>query len=98
MYKPCSEIKGADQLRSDCEADLHLSFCICKMLVFSGWGCKPAFGESLPALCAGTTSDLPCESLGCKPAFGESLPAICAGTTSDLPCESLGCKPAFGES
>ena len=35
MYYPCSENKGANQLRSDCEADLSLCFRICKMLVFS---------------------------------------------------------------
>ena len=34
MY-PCSENKGADQLRGYCEADLRLCFRICKMLVFS---------------------------------------------------------------
>ena len=27
---PCSENKGADQLRGNCEADLCLCFCICK--------------------------------------------------------------------
>ena len=35
LYYPCSENKGADQLRGYCEADLRLCFCICKMLVFS---------------------------------------------------------------
>ena len=34
MY-PCSENKGADQLRGYCEADLRLCFRICKMFVFS---------------------------------------------------------------
>ena len=31
MYYPCSENKGADQLRSFCEADLHLCFRIGKI-------------------------------------------------------------------
>ena len=35
LYYPCSEKKGADQLRSYCEADLRLCFRICKTLVFS---------------------------------------------------------------
>ena len=35
LYYPCSENKGADQLRSYCEADLRLCFRMCKMLVFS---------------------------------------------------------------
>ena len=35
MYYPCSENKGADQLRSYCEADLRLCFRLCKLLVFS---------------------------------------------------------------
>ena len=32
---PCSENKGADQLRGNREADLRLRFRICKMFVFS---------------------------------------------------------------
>ena len=35
LYCPCSKNKGTDQLRSYCEADLHLCFRICKMLDFS---------------------------------------------------------------
>ena len=35
VYYPCSENKGADQLRGYREADLRLCFRICKMLVFS---------------------------------------------------------------
>ena len=35
LYYPCSENKGADQLRGYREADLRLRFRICKMLVFS---------------------------------------------------------------
>ena len=35
LYYLCSENKGADQLRSYREADLHLCLRICKMLVFS---------------------------------------------------------------
>ena len=34
MYYPCSENKGADQLRSYCEADLRLCFRLCRSLVF----------------------------------------------------------------
>ena len=34
-YYPCSENKGADQLRGDREADLRLCFCICRFFVFS---------------------------------------------------------------
>ena len=30
----CSENKGADQLRSYCEADLRLCFRLCMLLVF----------------------------------------------------------------
>ena len=35
LYYPCSENKGADQLRGYREADLGLCFRICKMLVFA---------------------------------------------------------------
>ena len=35
LFYPCSENKGPDQLPSYCEIDLHLSFGICKLLVFS---------------------------------------------------------------
>ena len=38
MYYPCSENKGADQLRGYREADLRLCFRICKKLVFSRRG------------------------------------------------------------
>ena len=38
MYYPCSENKGADQLRSYCEADLRLCFRIGKNPVFSWRG------------------------------------------------------------
>ena len=34
LYHPCSENKGADQLRSYCEADLRLCLCLCRLLVF----------------------------------------------------------------
>ena len=37
LYYPCSENKGADQLRGYREADLHLCFRICKLLFF--WCC-----------------------------------------------------------
>ena len=33
MYYPCSENKGADQLRSYCEADLRLCFRLCRFVV-----------------------------------------------------------------
>ena len=35
---PCSENKGADQLRGYREADLRLCFCICKKPIFSQRG------------------------------------------------------------
>ena len=38
MYYPCSENKGADQLRGYREADLRLCFRICKKPVFSKRG------------------------------------------------------------
>ena len=38
LYYPCSENKGADQLRGYREADLRLCFRICKKLVFSRCG------------------------------------------------------------
>ena len=34
FHYPCSENKGADQLRSYCEADLRLCFCLCRLLIF----------------------------------------------------------------
>ena len=34
LYYPCSENKGADQLRGYREADLRLCFRICRLLVF----------------------------------------------------------------
>ena len=34
VYYPCSENKGADQIRGYREADLRLCFPICRLLVF----------------------------------------------------------------
>ena len=34
LYYPSSENKGADQLRGYREADLHLCFRLCRLLVF----------------------------------------------------------------
>ena len=34
LYHPWIENKGADQLRSYCEADLRLCFRLCRLLVF----------------------------------------------------------------
>ena len=38
----CGENKGADQLRSCCEADLRLWFRICRLLVFP---CDGSYGK-----------------------------------------------------
>ena len=45
LYYPCSENKGADQLRGYREADLRLCFRICKKPVFSqrGSNCKISY-------------------------------------------------------
>ena len=37
LYYPFSENKGADQLRSYCEADLRLCFRICRLFIFMRW-------------------------------------------------------------
>ena len=37
LYYPCCENKGADQLRSYCEAELRLCFRLCRLLAFP-WG------------------------------------------------------------
>ena len=42
LYYPCSENKGADQLRSNREADLRLCFRLCRLLVFP---CGGSYGE-----------------------------------------------------
>ena len=38
LYYPSSENKGADQLRSNCEADLRLCFRLGRLLVFPRGG------------------------------------------------------------
>ena len=50
LYYPCSENKGADQLRSYCEADLRLCFRICRLLVFPCSGSIIELYPSLPPL------------------------------------------------
>ena len=44
LYYPCSENKGADQLRDYREADLRLCFRICKKPVFSRRGSYSKLG------------------------------------------------------
>ena len=44
-YYPCSENKGADQLRGYREADLRLCFRICKKPVFSRRGSYSKTGD-----------------------------------------------------
>ena len=46
LYYPCSEKKGADQLRGHREADLRLCFRICEKPVFSRRGSFFAEEES----------------------------------------------------
>ena len=45
MYYPCSENKGADQLRGYRETDLRLCFRLCKLLVFSCTGSNMFWNE-----------------------------------------------------
>ena len=47
LYYPCSENKGADQLCSYCEADLHLCFRISNNPVFSGCGSFPDVASTM---------------------------------------------------
>ena len=51
MFYPCSENKGADQLRGYREADLRLCFRLCKLLVFSCTGSNDIEIYSYSALC-----------------------------------------------
>ena len=37
LYYPCSENKGADQLRSYCAADLRLCFCVFVFAYAKSW-------------------------------------------------------------
>ena len=46
IVRSCSENKGADQLRSYCEADLRLCFCLCRLLVFPCGGSNNTLSES----------------------------------------------------
>ena len=54
LYYLCSENKGADQLRSYCEADLRLCFRLCRLLVFPYGGSiiriASLFGQKIPKL------------------------------------------------
>ena len=49
LYYPCSENKGADQLRGYREADLRLCFRICKKPVFSQRGSAYTFYHGMLA-------------------------------------------------
>ena len=50
MYYPSCENKGADQLCSNCTADLRLCFRICKLLVFSCEGSNTSWRECFSRL------------------------------------------------
>ena len=50
LYYPCSENKGADQLRGYREADLRLCFRLCILLVFP-WGGSFLSGTVIGTLC-----------------------------------------------
>ena len=62
MYYPCSENKGADQLRGYREADLCLCFRICEKPVFSRRGSFCMFQVITPfrnlVLCAESRKDM----------------------------------------
>ena len=45
LHNPCSENKGADQLRSYCEADLRLCFRLSRLLVFPCSGSNNLFSD-----------------------------------------------------
>ena len=53
LYYPCSENKGADQLRGHREADLRLCFPICKKPVFSKRGSFNPLVSGIPNLMQG---------------------------------------------
>ena len=48
LYYPCSENKGADQLRGYREADLRLCFRLCRLLVFPRGGSNNEFSKNQP--------------------------------------------------
>ena len=51
LYYPSSENKGADQLRSYCEADLPLCFCLGRLLVFPCGGSVSSLHDNLSRPC-----------------------------------------------
>ena len=57
LYYPCSENKGADQLRGYRKADLRLCFRICKLLVFPRGGSYICLLEISVAKSAGVDFD-----------------------------------------
>ena len=52
LYYPCSENKGADQLRSYCEADLRLLFSPMQIVGFPMWWLKYMSYESAALDCS----------------------------------------------
>ena len=59
LYYPCSENKGADQLRGYREADLRLCFRICKKPVFSRRGSYEPMRDRSNNLASSVDSDQP---------------------------------------
>ena len=50
LYYPCSENKGSDQLRSNCEADLRLCFRLFRLLVFPCSGSFIKVIDTIPVM------------------------------------------------
>ena len=50
LYYPCSENKGADQLRGHRKADLRLCFRLCRLLVFPCGGSNIEIDKKFTAL------------------------------------------------
>ena len=88
MYYTCSENKGADQLRSDCEADLRLCFRICKLLVFSNViVVKKRYVEYFAVLCGSKTTNKSFDPPHGKPDYclyeNKRADQLCSNCTAD---------------
>ena len=79
LYYPCSENKGADQLRSYREADLRLCFRICKKPVFSRQGSFDFIRKKMSSTSYWiTSSPLSCHFLSnCKSSTPWTRPPDC---------------------
>ena len=79
LYYPCSENKGADQLRGYCEADLRLCFLLCRLFIFPCGGSYTLRQKFSIIICVKGCKNVWLELLPVNKIFDTIIPIRCNG-------------------